>query len=238
MLYPEIQRGKAERPKWSEQYRELGATTSCSLRATAKMANCGQKIEEHFRNLILADSWFSSVKTAEAIHESGHEWISVVKTSHSLFPQKELEDKLKTWPGGMNLALEATTSKGVRLIAVGYKYNSSKVLCFVATKNAGSTIAGDPYRACFLDDHDNLVSRPVDCPELISKYFQRSNGIDKHNQAHQFELHLDKHWRTQNAWFHLVTSVIGICVTDAWKGYRYAFCGNSEEDISIRDFEG
>jgi len=43
-------------PKWTEQYRELGATTSCSLRATAKMANCGQKIEEHCRNLILADS--------------------------------------------------------------------------------------------------------------------------------------------------------------------------------------
>jgi hypothetical protein len=78
MLYPEIQRGKAERPKWSEQYRELGATTSCSLRATAKMANCGQKIEEHYQNLILADSWFSSVKTAEAIHESGHDWIGVV----------------------------------------------------------------------------------------------------------------------------------------------------------------
>jgi hypothetical protein len=53
----------------------------------------------------------------------------VVKTSHSLFPKKVPEDKLKTGPGGMNLALEATTSKGVRLIAVGYKYNSSKVLC-------------------------------------------------------------------------------------------------------------
>jgi len=106
----------------------------------------------------------------------------------------------------------------------------------VATKNAGSTIADDPYRARFLDDHDNLVSRPVDHPELISKYFQWSNGIDKHNQAHQFELHLDKHWRTQNARFHLVTSVIGICVTDAWKGYRYAFREKSEEDISIRDF--
>jgi hypothetical protein len=78
----------------------------------------------------------------------------------------------------MNLALEATTSRGVRLIAAGYKYNSSKVLCFVATKKAGSTIAGDPYRARFLDDHDNLVSRPVDHPELFLKYFQQSNRID------------------------------------------------------------
>jgi len=147
------------------------------------MANAGQKESLHRRNLVLGDSWFASVKTAEAIHEAGHEWIGVVKTSHSLFPKQFLESTLKTWPGGMNLALETTTAKGVRLIAVGYKYNSSKVLCFVATKNAGSTTAGEPYRARFLDDHDILISRPVDRPELISTYFPRSNGIDKHNQA-------------------------------------------------------
>ncbi len=38
-------------------------------------------------------------------------------------------------------------------------------------KNAGSTVTGDPYKACFLDDLDNLVSRLVNHPELISKYF-------------------------------------------------------------------
>jgi hypothetical protein len=41
MLYLEIQRGKAEMPKWSEG--ELGVTASCSVRATKAMANCGQK---------------------------------------------------------------------------------------------------------------------------------------------------------------------------------------------------
>jgi hypothetical protein len=133
----------------------------------------------------------------------------------------------------MNLTLEVMTSKEVKLIAIGYKYNSSKVFCIVATKNAGSTIAGDPYRACFLDDHDNLASRPVDHPELISKYFQRSNGIDKHNQAWQLELHLKKHWRTQNVWFHLVTSVSGICLTDAWKGYKYAFRNQDLQGMKI-----
>jgi hypothetical protein len=35
-----------------------------------------------------------------------------------------------------------------------------------------------------------------------------------------FELCLEKHWRTQNAWFHLVTSVIGICVTDAHNNFH------------------
>jgi len=140
ILFLRIQRGKVEMPKWSERHRELGATTSCTLRATTTI----EKLHHH--NLILGDSWFSSVRTAEAIHESGHEWIGVVKTSHSLYPKKDLENVLKTWPGGMNLAMEAMTTKGVQLIAMGYKYNSSKVLCFVATKNAGSTVPGNPYR--------------------------------------------------------------------------------------------
>jgi hypothetical protein len=43
MLYLEIQRGKLQMPKWSDQGRELGATTSCSSRGTTKMANCGKK---------------------------------------------------------------------------------------------------------------------------------------------------------------------------------------------------
>jgi hypothetical protein len=124
-------------------------------------------------------------------------------------------------------------SKGVKLIAFGYKYNSSSILCFVVTKSAGSTSAGNPYRACFLDVHDNLVSRLVEVPELISKYFQWSNRIDKHNQAWQFKLCLEKHCKTQNAWLNLVASVIGICITDAWTGYRYAFHGKCVRDLCI-----
>jgi hypothetical protein len=106
---------------------------------------------------------------------------------------------LKTWPGGETLSMEAPPSKEVKLIAMGYNYNSSKGPCFVTVKNSGSTTLGDPYRA----DHDILISWHADRPELISKYFQWSNEIDKHSQAQQFQLRLEKHWRMQNAWFHL-----------------------------------
>jgi hypothetical protein len=78
---------------------------------------------------------------------------------------------IETWQGGMNLSMEAATTKGVKLFAMGYKYNPSTVLCFITTKHAGLTMPGDPYRAHFLEDYDNLISRPVDCPELISTYF-------------------------------------------------------------------
>jgi hypothetical protein len=47
MLYLEIQQGNTEMLIWSARYRELGATASCTLRATVEMANCGQKESEH-----------------------------------------------------------------------------------------------------------------------------------------------------------------------------------------------
>jgi hypothetical protein len=223
--------------KWSEFYHELGATASCTIRSASYTANGGQRETDFEPNLFLGDSWFASVKAAEAIKELGHEFCGPVKTSHRLFPKKELEDTLKDWPGGTHLVLEAKTRKGIDLLAVGYKYNSSKVLCFVATKNAGPTLPGIPYRARFTDDYDNLMSRPVKRPSIISTYFGRSNCVDKHNQARQFELKLEKHWRTQNVWFRLFTTMVGIVTTDAWKAYKYGVNNKrKEKEIGIREF--
>jgi hypothetical protein len=104
-------------------------------------------------------------------------------------------------------------------------------------KNAGSSTPGDLYRARFANDFDNIVSRPVEHPEVISKCFQRLNAINKHNQARQLELPLVKYWQTQSACFRLVTTIIGIYVTDACKGYRYAFClQKSDDEMTVHEF--
>jgi hypothetical protein len=73
MLFLEIQREKSEMPKWSDKHRELGVTISCTIRAMKKMAHCGQKEADHHQNLILGDSWVSSIKTAKVKYKSGHE---------------------------------------------------------------------------------------------------------------------------------------------------------------------
>jgi hypothetical protein len=176
------------------------------------------------------------VKTASEIKKLGHEFCGPVKTSHSLFPKTELEEKLKRWPGGTYLVMKATTVEGFELLAIGYKYNSTKVLTFIATTESGSTVPGTPYRARFVDDFDNLLSRPVHRPQVISTYFSRSNAVDKHNQARQSELKLEKHWKTQNVWFRLVCTIIGINTTDAWKAYKYANNSVKEKAITIREF--
>jgi hypothetical protein len=136
----------------------------------------------------------------------------------------ELEAKMKDWPGGTHMVMEGTSPfHNKPLLAIGYKYNSRKVLCFLATKNAGSTRPGEPYRARFKDDLQNSVSRPVARPKIISQYFKMSNCVDKHNHVRQFELRLEKFWVTQNCWFRIFTTILGMTVTDCWKAYCHKF---------------
>ena len=230
MLSLEIQRGKHEIPKRSKYHQQFGATTSCAVRCTTDTSNCGQQQHDHRPNIFYGDSWFASVKTADAIVDFGHEFVGPVKTAHSLFPKDELESTMKDWPGGTHLIMEGTSPSNNELLAIGYKYNSKKVLSFVATKDAGSTLPGDPYRARFVGDDKNVRARRVERPQVISDYFKYSNVVDKHNHARQYELKLEKHWVTLNCYFRIITTIIGITVVDCWKCYRYKF-GDSEYTV-------
>ena len=88
---------------------------------------------------------------------------------------------MKEWPGGSHIVLESKI-KGVDLLAIGYKYNKKKVLFFIATKGAGHTEPGEPYVAKWKDKNLNTLTREVPRPEIVSKYFQKSNVIDVNNQ--------------------------------------------------------
>ena len=70
----------------------------------------------------------------------------VIKTAFRCSPKKYLELTMLDYPGGTWLVLKGKTHKNVELLCIGYKYNFKKVLTFVATQGAGSTLAGKPYQ--------------------------------------------------------------------------------------------
>ncbi len=145
-------------------------------------------------------------------------------------------------PGGLWIVLEANY-EGVPLIAVEYRCSAHTKLHFVVTKDVGSTAKGTPYQMKFTDDWGNIQIRDVDQPDIISRFFESSNTIDKHNQCHQAELALEKHWQMQNAFFHLHTAIIGMNIVDC---YRLADCHkiinhripNKEYKMMIINFAG
>jgi len=172
---------------------------------------------------LMGDSWFGSVTTAIALLKvlpERKDSITQIKTASSRYPKKFLEEKMKGWPGGSHLVLESVI-EGETLYAVGYKYSQRKCLCFLFNEGASSTEMGEPYIAKWVDDNGNSRYREVDRPECCAKYFKHSNVIDVLNQQRQKELRLEKFWVTNDGYFRLFTTVFGICVVDAWNGYRH-----------------
>ena len=98
---------------------------------------------------------------------------------------------------------------------------SHSVCLFLGTWDSGSTMPGEPYIAKWPDEFGNLKRRSVLRPDCISKYFMKSNVIDVGNQLRQNELALEQHWQTMDPWFRIDTTVVGICVTDAYSAAKY-----------------
>ena len=156
-----------------------------------------------------------------------------VKTVHRRCPKEFLEREMKDMPGGTWVVLEGRAKKeGLDLVTIGYKYNKKKVLVFLFNRGAGSTAPGEPYEARFPDAFGNVCIRHVARPIVVSRYFKYSNQVDLHNQARQFDLSLEKKWITQDGWFRLYTTILGMTIVDCWKLFRT----NKKSNISILDF--
>jgi len=92
-------------------------------------------------------------------------------------------------------------------------------------------------KACWIDQNENMVSRCVPRPRTINKYIFHLNMANKHNHIHQFLLWLEKHWKTEDGYFQIITTIFGICITDAWIVYGFHI-GNQHchKQMSINDF--
>ena len=92
-------------------------------------------------------------------------------------------------------------------MAIGYKYNSRKVLRFIPTEGSGSTEPGDPYLSRFPDIYLNVSVFLVVRPHLLGRHLNACNAIDNHNMMWQSDLALYKYWVTQSGYFRLTTTV-------------------------------
>ena len=81
---------------------------------------------------------------------------------------------------------------------------------------------GKSYEARFLDLFGNVCVSQVSRPSVISTYFKYSNAVILHNKARQIDLKFKK-WVTEDAFFRLYTTILGLCATDCWKVMRKEF---------------
>ena len=132
-----------------------------------------------------------------------------IKTATSGYPKKFLDNTMLNWPGGSHLVLRAAIDV-MSLYSMGYKYNSKKNLCFVFTEGTSHTKPGEPYVARWKDKNGNSRFQNLPCSECCAKYFKHSNTIDVINQLWQSNLALEEYWITEDGYFRIFTTILGI----------------------------
>eukprot|EP00873_Tetraselmis_striata_P019891 jgi/Tetstr1/440155/TSEL_028512.t2 len=227
MTYIKIQEGR-DPMRVKPHAAEHGVTTACMMRMAETCTSTD--------STLLGDAWFGSVKAAVQVGKMGRHFIGVVKTGHGLFPKAFLKSHLASAPAGSMVALSAIVD-GVDLMAVGYKYNMRKVLFFVATAGAGALEDGNPYIQRWADDFGNTVTRSIPRLSVLSNYFERSPGVDNHNQSRRHDLALEEARNAHDCWFRLATTLCGIVTTDCWKITKFHVpCAHPYASMTIKDF--
>ena len=214
MVALEIQRGK-DGMRTQQYSAEFGGTTACCLRLAeaCSFPDDADTAKEGFKG----DAWFGSVKAAAEAGQRGRRAVLQVKTNKALFPKEFIGEALNNMPGGVWIVLKGTHPNGVKLVALGYRYSTKTTLFFIFTEDAGSTKKGTPYEMKWTNDRGNVCVREVDRPDVVSHFFEQSNLIDVHNQLRQDELALEKRWVTNDGYFRLATTLVGINTVDCWR---------------------
>ena len=145
MVWIELQRGR-EGMRAADYSASSGVTAACTMRgARDSKRYSGDDEEDDPNEVFFGDSWFSSVETVcQLWNRFKCRYGGILKTNHSRFPKAWIEKTMKEWPAGPHIVLEGrATREGVDLIAIGYKYNSRKSLCFICHRDASLTECTD-----------------------------------------------------------------------------------------------
>ena len=147
--------------------------------------------EDRVDRVVVADSWFASVSTAEALwDEFAIKFIGNVKTATRKFPVEDMRWMLHQGERG-DICVYTTDSGD--LFGVGWHDHYYKT--FVA--NAGSTQWATPAKKKRQRDDGSNYYREVPRPEVCEIYYSANGKIDQHNRTRQYLLRLEKIWATK-----------------------------------------
>jgi len=143
-------------------------------------------------------------------------YVGVLKNGHARYPKAYIKQALHGRASGTQVVLTATVD-GIELVAVGWKQNRESNLYFIMTRGVCSTRPdpSKPHIQRWMDANGNAADREIPRPRVASLYFEGNNVIDVHNQHRQGTLALEKKWHTQDCWFRLFTTLVGMCTIDA-----------------------
>lgn len=172
--------------------------------------------------IVCADSYFSSVATAEELSKVNLRFIGVVKTATKGFPMQFLSQTEAGERFSHKSLVRLDENGRVQMGALMWIDQSRRYLVFTAS----STEQSDPYtrlRWRAMDNGDvEQVSVEVRQPKVVQLYYSVASQIDKHNRCRQADLAIERKIGTKSWAFRVNSSILGMMVVDCWLLYHAA----------------
>lgn len=207
----EVQRN-AEAHKRLEWYDSWGHTTAQCLRLAKPW------LFSNRQRVFAADSWFSGIRTSEAIFTlSGGRMFTVgdVKTNVSGFPKKEFiaavpegNGQWATFAATLN-DIDHPLLNELKMWAVAHRRGGA-VHCFIFT--CGTSIMGTPMRHTIREDNDGGADYVIarECPKVLNDYTKAQPCTDSGNRNRQHLLAMEKRFVSRSFPFRFLTFMLGI----------------------------
>lgn len=145
-----------------------------------------------------------------------------VKTNTARFCKEELAQTVPEGSGEwatMVTDIQLPDDSVLKMFAVGHRRGPA-VHTFIST--CGETTLGKPqaHKDDDLDaDTGYLIARK--CPKILNDATTAQPKIDRANKKRQFELALERRFRTKSFPFRLFCTILGITLTDAYYLHNY-----------------
>lgn len=214
MIRIEICEGKVAHAS-QKYYKEYGHTTACTLRLCEPWFGLDK--------VIYGDSWFASVKCAQALLNNGTHFIGDVKTNHSLFCGEALENTTGKESGAWSTYASSVIVGHERkqIYAVSHR-RGEKVHKFIST--CGTSLAGSSLKVTHLDDEEAAAESGAaavheiarKCPKVLNDATAAQPAVDRHNRYRQYILGMEKRINTNSFSTRFGTTMHGILATDAF----------------------
>ena len=170
--------------------------------------------------MVCADSYIASVHTAESLYEKDLRFTGVVKTSSKKYPMKYLSH-LEISEKGEHFTLVSKQRAGPHVMALMWVDRDRRYfISSVGTTNGGTPVYRERWRTRHGVTRKEELS--IRIPSVCEQYYETFSQIDCHNRSRQDDLGLEKNFEVKEWSMHVNTSLLAICIVDAWKLYAGA----------------
>lgn len=169
------------------------------------------------------DAWFGSIPAVVELKKKKNVYSTFILKQHVQYCPKQIihaiiRARSPKYPAGRHVVMKATIS-GVETFLLVYAFSNNDFTYMVSL--SGTTISHEKvYRSNFTDEYGNTTFKEIPRPCVAHFLYELLPLIDNHNKDQQSLLALEDCWPTKSPWFQLVTTLVGMAVTNVHRWDR------------------